>query len=408
MNIQRNIHLIALIRVLMVSGAIVVPGLPPLLQANGMTIWEMEMWFAAALLGTLLPSGILADRYGERRVMLLGSSLMVLGQVCYTFANTYLLFALAEILIGAGLGCIFGSDESLLHKALARLSAQELATTDVVQNTALRFSRSWNRTVVLQVVVVSLCFLLGEYAAAVHERLPFLLSLSGYLGLTLAIYRLDTIPAEAGQKATQLQWGTIFRTLQQQPALLHAIGTYAFFVAALRTMFWGYYDVFQAAGSHLSVGAALAIGSIIAGISAMKANAIRQHLSQTSLVTLVGVGIGCSLVLMGIVLSPWCFLWVFFHQLLRGQVLTSFSVELHQLLEGEARELRASLASVREMAYLVVYLLMMHAAHSASTSYSAGSIFLGLGVVTLLVTASFMFVGISRGKTSLQIKPSRS
>ena len=156
----RNIELIALIRVFLLGGTIVVPGLPPLLREHGTHIWEMELWFAAALLIMLVPSGLAADRFGERRTIITGCLLMILGQAVYTLAASYLGFIIAEVLVGAGLGCIFGSDESLLRRSLKEGDGH------------FEFVARWNRVVLLQILATSFGFLLGEISMRIWSRLP--------------------------------------------------------------------------------------------------------------------------------------------------------------------------------------------------------------------------------------------
>ncbi|HMO17101.1 MAG TPA: MFS transporter [Oligoflexia bacterium] len=383
MKTDHTVHLITAIRIFMVSGAIVVPGLPPLLRAHGTSIWEMEIWFAAALLLCLVPTGLLADRVGERLVMLIGSILLISGQLAYFFADSYKIFVLAELFLGTGLACIMGSDESLLHRSLGSSPKK------------LQFSSSWNMMVALQVIAVSLCFLAGEYASRLHEKLPFALSLIGYTGLLVSVFALGSPPTQnKARSSMRIQWVKLGRVLIFNPALLSSIVIYAFFVAVLRSIFWGYHEVLEASNSHMGVGFALSIGSLVAALSAMKSGAIKERVSSNLLLFSVGIGIGATLILMGGLLSSWCFLWVFVHQFFRGQVLTSFSAEIHEHVKDEAGEVRSAVVSFREMTYLVIYLSMMFFAHFVNVKITASGIFVTLGSITLVATLLFSVLGL--------------
>lgn len=63
------------------------------------------MWAAYALVQ--LPSGVLADRFGPRRLIVLALGLAALGSVALAGAPTLLIFALIVIVLGAGVGLYY-------------------------------------------------------------------------------------------------------------------------------------------------------------------------------------------------------------------------------------------------------------------------------------------------------------
>lgn len=72
------------------------------------------MWAAYALLQ--FPSGVLADRYGERPIMLAGVGGAAVGTALVTLAPTIALFGVAAVLLGAGAGLFFAPASSLLSR----------------------------------------------------------------------------------------------------------------------------------------------------------------------------------------------------------------------------------------------------------------------------------------------------
>jgi predicted MFS family arabinose efflux permease len=76
------------------------------------------MWAAFALLQ--FPSGVLADRHGERRVMFVALALTVVGSTAVALSPTFLFFVGATILLGAGAGLYFSVGSALLARRFER------------------------------------------------------------------------------------------------------------------------------------------------------------------------------------------------------------------------------------------------------------------------------------------------
>lgn len=107
------------------------------------------MWGAYAL--SSYPSGVLGDRYGERRVILLAIGLTALGSAFLTLAPTYPVFLLAALFLGAGAGFYYPVAAMLLESLFDRtgraiglhLTGSQLAgfvTPVVVAALAARYS----------------------------------------------------------------------------------------------------------------------------------------------------------------------------------------------------------------------------------------------------------------------------
>jgi len=72
------------------------------------------MWMAFALMQ--YPSGIIADRYGERRIIRISLFLTAVCSLLLWWAPSFYLFGLAAIFLGAGAGLYFAAGTSLLTK----------------------------------------------------------------------------------------------------------------------------------------------------------------------------------------------------------------------------------------------------------------------------------------------------
>jgi MFS family permease len=72
------------------------------------------MWAAYAI--TQFPSGILGDRFGERKVILAALAVTGVASLSLTFSPTFLVFALLTVVLGAGAGLHYSAATSLLTR----------------------------------------------------------------------------------------------------------------------------------------------------------------------------------------------------------------------------------------------------------------------------------------------------
>lgn len=90
-------------------------------QERGMDVQMVvacELVYAFAVLVLEVPSGILADRFGRKRLLVLDGALSALEFVVLLFANSFLMFALAVFLSGIGRAFSSGSQNALLYDSL--------------------------------------------------------------------------------------------------------------------------------------------------------------------------------------------------------------------------------------------------------------------------------------------------
>jgi YNFM family putative membrane transporter len=75
------------------------------------------LWATYAILQ--FPSGVLADRYGERRIVFLALGLTAVGSLSVAAAPTFPIFAAATLLLGIGAGLYFAAGTALLDRRFA-------------------------------------------------------------------------------------------------------------------------------------------------------------------------------------------------------------------------------------------------------------------------------------------------
>ena len=164
------------------------------------------------------PSGVVADRYGERRVILLALGLATVGALLVAWSPTFFAFAVAAAVLGSGAGMYFAAGTALLDRRF--------------EHTGQAFSLH-SAGGPLAGLAVPVCASL--VAARFGWRAGILVGAAGAgLGLLAAVFAMgSTPPASPGMRLRdRLVPGTVVDLLSRPPVafmtLLGVIGMYIF------------------------------------------------------------------------------------------------------------------------------------------------------------------------------------
>ncbi len=100
---------------------VVMPVVVLFYQDNGMGMHEifvLKSIYSVAIVIMELPSGWIADGWGRKRTLLLGSLLGSAGFLMYSFSYGFWAFVAAEIVLGVGHSFISGADTAMLYDTL--------------------------------------------------------------------------------------------------------------------------------------------------------------------------------------------------------------------------------------------------------------------------------------------------
>ena len=100
------------------SFMVVIPIFVPLLQGYGLSmsqVLQTQAIFALTIALCEVPSGYIADIWGRRRAVVVGSLLNGIGFFSLLWADSFVDFLLYEVILGVGLSLISGADLALLY-----------------------------------------------------------------------------------------------------------------------------------------------------------------------------------------------------------------------------------------------------------------------------------------------------
>jgi MFS family permease len=122
-NITNTILLVAF-RNFIVFAAIIVPFFTNL-NLDLFQIFIIESAFALTVLLTEIPSGFIADKFGRRKTIIIGTFSGFIGMIIYSLSSSFEFFIISEILIGIACSFISGSDSAIMYDSLKELKREE-------------------------------------------------------------------------------------------------------------------------------------------------------------------------------------------------------------------------------------------------------------------------------------------
>ena len=103
----------------------VVPIFVPLVQANDlsmMQIMQAQAIFAFTIAMAEVPSGYLADMWGRKNTLILGSILLAVGWIWFCFATSFTGLIVYEVFMGVALSLFSGTDLAMLYDSQAAIN----------------------------------------------------------------------------------------------------------------------------------------------------------------------------------------------------------------------------------------------------------------------------------------------
>jgi hypothetical protein len=343
-SLQKNIPVIYLMGFFH-SFMVVIPVFVPLVQGYGLSMSEVlqtQALFAMTVALTEVPSGYIADLWGRKRAILLGSLLNGFGFLALVWADSFADFLRYEFILGLGISLISGADLALLYDS-------ETVLLEQGEGGGAGATRSLSRLISIEAgasgvagIVASLLLIYSTMQALLIVQ-----ALCGFMPLLLGLLLVET-PRPEIQVSHSANAREIFRLLLfGKPVVLWT--TLAIIVFGLLAVysFWMYQKYWELQGMPVAwFGYTWAAFALMVSISARYAGMIEQFLGWRRLLWLAA-----SLPIIGLLgmafIGGWagvmCGLVI---QVSRGLSLTLFYDALNRRVPGDFRATVNSLVSL--------------------------------------------------------------
>lgn len=152
-------------------------------QENGLSMQDvltLKAIYSVAVVVLEIPSGYIADVWGRKKSLILGSVLGCLGFVVYSFSSGFTGFLAAELILGIGSSFISGSDSAMLYDSLLRMNKEK------------EYLKQESRVMSIGNFAEALAGIAGGSLALISLRTPFVLqSFIAFIAIPASLLLID-------------------------------------------------------------------------------------------------------------------------------------------------------------------------------------------------------------------------
>jgi len=307
-------------------------------QSNDMGMHEifvLKAIYSIAIVAMEIPSGWMADVWGRKKTLILGSILGSAGFVIYSFSYGFWAFVAAEIILGIGHSFVSGADSALLYDSL-----KADKRTD-------KYIREEGRITSVGNFAEAVAGVVGGFLAAISLRTPF------YFQFAVAAIAIPASLTMIEPKVHVAEHLHSIKKLVQNirnmfvsdKNLRVAILLSAVTGTATLTFAWFVQPFFKAIGLPVEMfGIFWTALNLTVGVSSVFAYKVADFLGRKWSILLVIFLLALGYVLSGWIISYWGLGFLFLFYLVRGVATPIFKNYINEYTESGVR---ATMLSVR-------------------------------------------------------------
>jgi MFS family permease len=260
---------------------VIMPIIVPFWQAKGLTlqqIFTLQGVFGATLIVLDAPSGYVADMFGRKVTLIVGSIVSALGFQILWFGQTFTHFAVYEMVLGLGLSLQSGCDVAILYDTLEKLRRPGGGVGYL------------GRRLTFATVGEGMASLLGGFFAGISLDIPVLANaLTAWIPAVVAL----TLYEPQGQRLPRVSHLQNLRSIGQaifghSKLLTYAICSFIFYGFATFCAVWSFQPYWQSRGLDFSLfGYLWAINNFMVAIMARYADVFEKRFGSVVVVIII-------------------------------------------------------------------------------------------------------------------------
>ena len=277
-------------------------------------VFVLQVLFAVAVAVLEVPTGMVADRMGKRKSLLIGYSIMFVSFVAYAMSRDFWAFLSVEIALALGLTFISGAESALLYDSLEQLDRKD------------EYKRREGEAMGIRMVCFAICNLLGGFIGDWSFVAAMWASAVGP-GLSLFVVwgMVEAKPPAADETFRDALEGyrklitDAFKFIRRHRYIRWQILMFSVFSGSGTWLLWLYQPYMEFSGLDIwAFGVAFALFNLFAALCSRHADAFDErlgenHANQTMMALQVA-----PLILMAFFIGPASFLFILMHQAVRG------------------------------------------------------------------------------------------
>lgn len=324
-----------------------------------------------------VPSGIIADRWGRKPSMQLGTMLGAIGFMLYAFTHNYWGFLFAEIALGLGQGFISGADSALLYDTLYQQNRKEKYLHVEGRITALG-----NLSESMAGVLVSVL------AFSVYRNYYYVQSFIAIIGFGASFLLVE--PSHFKKLSAESNFlSNFYSTFKSNRKLRSIIIISSLFGLSSLSMAWFSQAIFKEIDLPRNwYGYGWTVLNLTVGIGSFFAGKVSKLVKPSALILILVIIFGVTFITTGIVLNYYTLAVVLLFYFARGIV---HPVMKHYINELCSSDIRATVLSVRSLLIRVAFAALTPWLGVLYEKYTIQYALLLSGVVVIIPGIVFYF-----------------
>lgn len=380
-NFSKNIPRLYLIKISKWFN-MVMPVIVLFYQDNGMgmhDIFILKAIYSVAIVVMEIPSGWMADVWGRKKTLILGSILGSTGFLMYSFSYGFFAFVLAEIVLGIGHSFVSGADSAMLFDSLK------------ADNKTEKYTKEEGRITSFGNFAEAIAGVLGGFLAAISLRTPFYFQFAvAAVAIPAAITLIEPAfktPGDSHSIKKLVQ--NIRTTFVHHQNLRIAILLSAVTGTATLTFAWLVQPYFKAINLPVEIfGIFWTALNLTVGVSSVFAHKVELFLGKRKTLILIIVLLSAGYFLSGIVITYFGLAFLFLFYLIRGIATPVLKNHLNLYTESDVR---ATMLSVRNFIIRITFAVIGPLLGWITDNISLNNAFILAGAIYLLSALIIVF-----------------
>lgn len=291
-----------------------------------------------------IPSGYLADLWGRRKTLILGSVLGTCGFIIYSFSFDFLGFLMAQICLGAAQSFIGGCDSAMLYDSLK---------SDNKEHLYLKYE---GRVLSIGNFAETIAAVIGGLLAEISLRTPFYWQTAvAFIAIPAALMLVEPTRKKPMIKGgVKHILGIVKYALVTNKILRNNILFSGVIGCATLSMAWllqPYLE--QSMGfSEYQIGIIWAALNLTIGLTTLLAHKIEKRLSQKKIIIFITCSVSAAYILTGLFETIFILPVLFFFYFTRGIATPVLKDYINRMCEAD---MRATVLSVRNFAIRILF-----------------------------------------------------
>lgn len=351
-------------------------------QSNEMSmhdIFVLKAIYSIAIVAMEIPSGWMADVWGRKKTLILGSILGSAGFFVYSFSFGFWAFVIAEIILGIGHSFVSGADSAMLYDSLK------------ADNKTEKYTKEEGRITSVGNFAEAIAGVVGGFLAAISLRTPF------YFQFAVAAV---AIPAALTMIEPQLHTNKHVHSIKQlvqnirntfvsNQNLRISILLSAVTGTATLTFAWFVQPFFKEIDLPVEFfGILWTALNLSVGISSVFAYKVEEFIGKRWSILTVVVLLSLAYFFTGIYISYWGLAFLFLFYLVRGIATPIFKNYINEYTESEVR---ATMLSVRNFIIRIAFAIIGPLLGWITDNVSLGKAFILAGAIYLFSALIVVF-----------------